>query len=132
LIEKARIDFAVAKPTVDYEVKLHTAEACEGFMGLGFAGSEQASFFCKAEHIEAAGWSPVDKEIAPVTGGDQIYKVGRTTEYTTGRVMDDSAYGRVSYGVSFVEFDDVVLTTKMLEGGDSGSAGWTSISLIGS
>jgi hypothetical protein len=44
--------------------------------------------------------------------------------------VDDSAYGRVSYGgVSFVEFDDVVLTTKMLEGGDSGSAGWTSISL---
>ena len=66
-----------------------------------------------------------------VAVGDQIHKVGRTTEYTAGRVVDDSTYGRVSYGgVSFVEFDDVVLTTKMLEGGDSGSAGWTSISLI--
>jgi len=130
LVDKASIDFAVAEPTVDYEVRLHTAEECGGFMGLGFAGSDQASFFCKAEHIAAAGWSPVDKEIASVTVGDQIHKVGRTTEYTEGRVVDDSAYGRVSYGgVSFVEFDDVVLTTKMLEGGDSGSAGWTSISL---
>lgn len=131
LVEKATIDFAVAEPTEDYEVRLHKAEECDGFMGLGFAGSDQASFFCKAEHIEAAGWSPVDREAAQVTVGDQVHKVGRTTEYTAGRVMDDSAYGRVGYGgVSFVEFDDVVLTTKMLEGGDSGSAGWTSISLI--
>ena len=131
LFEKAKIDFGVAEPTVDYEIRLQTAEECEGFVGLGFAGSDQSSFLCKAEHIEAAGWSPVDKEIVPVTVGDQIHKVGRTTEYTTGRVLDDSAYGRVSYGgVSFVEFDDVILTTKMLEGGDSGSAGWTYISLI--
>ncbi len=132
LVEKASIDFAVAEPTVDYEVRLHTAEECDGFIGLGFAGSDQTSFFCKAEHIEAAGWSPVDKEITPVFVGDQIHKVGRTTEYTAGRVLDDSAYGRVSYGgASFVEFDDVVLTTMMLEGGDSGSAGWKSISLVG-
>jgi len=131
LVEKARIDFGVAEPTVDHEIRLHTAEDCEGFVGLGFAGSDQASFLCKAEHIEAAGWSPVDKEIVPVTVGDQIHKVGRTTEYTTGRVLDDSAYGRVSYGgVSYVEFDDVVLTTKMLEGGDSGSSGWTSITVV--
>ena len=131
LVEKATIDFAVAEPTAEYEVRLHAADVCGGFMGLGFAGSDQASFFCKAEHIEEAGWSPVDKETVSVAVGDQIHKVGRTTEYTAGQVVDDSAYGRVSYGgVSFVEFDDVVLTTKMLEGGDSGSAGWTSISLI--
>ncbi len=132
LVEKASIDFAVAEPTVDCEVRLYMADECDGFMGLGFAGSDQASFFCKAEHIEAAGWSSVDKETAAVAVGDQIHKVGRTTEYTAGRVLDDSAYGRVGYGgVSFVEFDDVVLTTKMLEGGDSGSAGWTSISPTG-
>ena len=130
LVEKATIDFAVAEPTAEYEVRLHAADVCGGFMGLGFAGSDQASFFCKAEHIEEAGWSPVDKETVSVAVGDQIHKVGRTTEYTAGQVVDDSAYGRVSYGgVSFVEFDDVVITTKMLEGGDSGSAGWTSIAL---
>lgn len=132
LVEKARIDFAVAEPTVGYEERLYAAEDFDGFMGLGFAGSGQASFFCKAEHIEAAGWSPLETEIASVTIGDQIHKVGRTTEYTAGRVLDDSAYGRVGYGINYVEFDDVVLTTKMLEGGDSGSAGWTSISVNGS
>ena len=45
LAERAKIDFAVAEPTVDYKLKLYTAEGCEGFVGLGFAGSDQASFF---------------------------------------------------------------------------------------
>jgi hypothetical protein len=45
LAERAKIDFADAEPTVDYELKLHTAEGCEGFVGLGFAGSDHASFF---------------------------------------------------------------------------------------
>ena len=128
LAERAKIDFAVAEPTVDYKLELHSAEGCEGFVGLGFAGSDQASFFCKAEHIRAAGWTPIDKTIEAMGVGDEIHKIGRTTEYTSGRVVDDSAYGRVSYGgVSFVEFDDVILTAAMLEGGDSGSAGWRSI-----
>lgn len=61
--------------------------------------------------------------------GDEIHKMGRTTEYTSGQVVDDSAYGRVGYGgVSFDEFDDVILTAAILEGGDSGSAAWKSIS----
>jgi hypothetical protein len=131
LTEKAKIDFGVAEPTVELEIRLHTAVEFEGFIGLGFAGSDQASFFCKGEHIKAAGWKPIDKEIVPVNVGDRIHKIGRTTEHTTGQIVDDSAYGRVNYGgASFVEFDDIVLTTKMLEGGDSGSSGWTKISLI--
>ena len=128
LAERAKIDFAVAEPTVDYELRLHTAEEWEGFVGLGFAGSDQASFFCKAEHIKAAGWTPIDKAIEQVDVGDTIHKIGRTTEYTSGQVTDDSAFGRVNYGgLTFVEFDDLILTTAMLEGGDSGSAGWKSI-----
>lgn len=122
---KARIDFAVAEPTVEYELKLVTAEEWDGFVGLGFAGSSQASFFCKAEHIEEAGWRPVGKTIELATIGEIIHKVGRTSEYTSGRVLDDSAYGRVSYGgLSVVEFDDVILTTPMLEAGDSGNSAW--------
>jgi hypothetical protein len=128
LAERAKIDFAVAEPTVDHKLELYAAEGCEGFVGLGFAGSDQASFFCKAEHIRAAGWTPIDKTIEQVDIGDTIHKIGRTTEYTSGRVTDDSAYGRVNYGgINFVEFDDVILTTAMLQGGDSGSAGWKSI-----
>ncbi|MFH2109684.1 MAG: hypothetical protein ABIJ47_00330 [Candidatus Bathyarchaeota archaeon] len=125
LTDRARIDFAVAEPTVDYELKLLTAEEWDDFVGLGFAGSSQASFFCKAEHIEAAGWKPVEKTIQAVTIGDTIHKIGRTSEYTSGQILDDSAYGRVSYGgLSLVEFDDVILTTPMLEAGDSGDSAW--------
>jgi hypothetical protein len=128
LTEKAKIDFAVAEPTTDYEFRLHTADDCEGFVGLGFAGSDQASFFCKAEHIRDVGWTPIDKTIAPVALGETIHKVGRTTEYTSGQVVDNSAFGRVSYGgLSYVEFDDVILTTAMLEGGDSGDSAWKSV-----
>ena len=131
LAEKAKIDFAVAEPSVDYELKLHTAEDWEGFVGLGFAGSDQASFFCKAEHIEAEGWTPIEKTIESVDVGDTIHKIGRTTEYTSGQVLDDSAYGRVNYGdLRFVEFDDVILTTAMLEGGDSGDAGWKTLTRL--
>jgi hypothetical protein len=130
LVEKAKIDFAVAEPTTDYELKLFTADECEGFIGLGFAGSNQASFFCKAQHIRDVGWTPINKTIMPVTLGETIHKIGRTTEYTSGQVVDDSAYGRVNYGGSiYVEFDDVILTTPMLEGGDSGDSAWKSITL---
>jgi len=128
LAEMAKIDFAVAEPTTDYELKLYTADEFEGFIGLGFAGSSQASFFCKAQHIRDVGWTPIGKTIMPVTVGETIHKIGRTTEYTSGQVVDDSAYGRVSYGgLNYVEFDDVILTTAMLEGGDSGDSAWKSI-----
>jgi len=131
LTDRARIDFAVAEPTAEYELKLVTAEEWDGFVGLGFAGSSQASFFCKAEHIEAAGWRPAEKAIESATIGETIHKVGRTSEYTSGQVLDDSAYGRVSYGgLNIVEFDDVILTTPMLEAGDSGDSAWKS--MIGS
>lgn len=130
LVEMAKIDFAVAEPTTDYELKLVTADECEGFIGLGFAGSNQASFFCKAQHIRDVGWTPISKTIMPVTMGETIHKIGRTTGYTSGQVIDDSAYGRVDYGgLSYVEFDDVILSTAMLEGGDSGDSAWKSIAL---
>jgi hypothetical protein len=131
LADKAKIDFAVAEPTTDYELKLYTADECEGFIGLGFAGSNQASFFCKAQHIRDTGWTPIGKTIMPVTVGESIHKIGRTTEYTSGQVVDDSAYGRVNYGgLNYVEFDDVILTTAMLEGGDSGDSAWKSITMM--
>jgi hypothetical protein len=130
-IDTARIDFAVAEPTVDYEMKLVTAHEWDGFVGLGFAGSSQASFFCKAKHIEASGWKPVDKSIEQLAMGEIIHKVGRTSEYTSGRILDDSAFGRVSYGsLNTVEFDDVILTTPMLEAGDSGDSAWKSMTMI--
>ena len=127
LAEKAKIDFAVAEPTTDFELNVYSADEVKGFIGLGFAGSDQASFFCKAQHIRDVGWAPIDKTIMHVDVGQTIHKIGRTTEYTSGQVVDDSAFGRVNYGgMNFVEFDDVILTTTMLEGGDSGDLAWRS------
>jgi len=126
-----RIDFAVTgAPLVPYELKVCGAKDWSGFVGLGFAGSSQASFFCKAEHIMATGWKPIDVDVPVVDVGDTLHKVGRTTEYTTGAVIDDCAHGKVDYGGgNLIEFDDLILTTKMLEGGDSGDAVWDSMVL---
>lgn len=119
------IDFALAEATVDFELLMMGLENFDEFFGLGFAGSDQASYFCKAEYILTEQWNPIDKKVATVLIDDIVHKVGRTTEYTQGRVLDDSAHGQVWYSdYDVVEFDDVILTEAMLEGGDSGSAGW--------
>lgn len=123
--ETHHIDFALARPTVDFNLLMKDLNSFNGFIGLGFAGSSQASFFCKAKYIESEGWTPIDKEVATVSINDTIHKVGRTTEYTNGRVIDDSVHGRVKYSdQDTVEFDDLILTEAMLQGGDSGDSAW--------
>lgn len=123
-----KIDFAVAEPEVDYDLKIHGIEDFSGFVGLGFAGSDLASFFCKASNIIETGWSPIDVDTYLPTIGEYIHKVGRTTEYTKGAVKDDCAHGVVNYGsAGYIELDDLILTDAMLEGGDSGDAAWISL-----
>lgn len=54
--------------------------------------------------------------------GDTIYKSGRTTGVTSGRIYAVNSTVKVSYGAcgdSIVR--DIVITTKMIETGDSGS-----------
>lgn len=54
--------------------------------------------------------------------GMEVIKSGRSTEFTTGVVLSDDFTIRVNYnnlGVLF--FDNQIKTTKMSEGGDSGS-----------
>lgn len=122
-----KIDFGVTEePQVPYELKIHGVKEWSGFIGLGFAGSDMASFFCKAQNIvDQTGWKPVDADIETVKEGDTLHKVGRTTEYTNGKVLDDCAHGTVNYGgYSYIEFDDLIMTEAMLEGGDSGDSAW--------
>jgi len=120
-----RIDFAVSRPTVDYDVKLHMAEENTGFVGLGFAGSDLASFVCKARYIEETGWRPVDRRSETAVMGDWLHGVGRSSEYTKALVRDDSVVGKVQYGAGVeIEFDDIILTWKMLSPGDSGISAW--------
>ncbi len=122
-----KIDFGMTKePLVDYELEIYGAKEWSGFTSLGFAGSDKASFFCKAQNIlDMTGWKPVDAEIEVVEEGDTQHKVGRTSEYTQGKVLDDCAQGTVDYGgYRYIELSDLIMTDAMLLGGDSGSSAW--------
>jgi len=122
------IDFAVARPGVEYQLSLYKApDGAEPrfFKGLGFAGSDLASYVCKAKHIVNTGWKPVDVEWREPAISETLWKIGRTSEYTEATITDDSVHGTVDYGnYNYIEFDDLILTTKLLDPGDSGSATW--------
>ena len=54
--------------------------------------------------------------------GDPVIKSGRTTGVTTGEIQYFSGLIQVGYGDErFANFDDLIITTGMLAGGDSGS-----------
>lgn len=64
------------------------------------------------------GWLPR----ADVSVGMLVHKTGRTTNYTTGRVVAINATIDVNYGGGRVaRFRDQIVTTAMSAGGDSGS-----------
>jgi hypothetical protein len=120
-----RIDFAVAKPVTDYEVKFPDFDYTNHkFVGLGFAGSNLTSVVCKVKYIVEEGYKPFNVDTVEVKEGDTVCKTGRTSCFTTAKVIDSSSHVRVNYDSFEAEFDDVVLTTKLLEAGDSGSSVW--------
>ena len=53
--------------------------------------------------------------------GLDVVKSGRTTQTTTGRVIDVNATIAVNFGVGVAYFNNQILTTAMSQGGDSGS-----------
>ena len=53
--------------------------------------------------------------------GDQLQKCGRTSGYTTGRVIALHGTFSVGYDFGVAKFNDCVVTTNMSRGGDSGS-----------
>lgn len=55
------------------------------------------------------------------TVGMQVQKCGRTTGYTTGRVLGVNASFTVAYDFGNARFDKCVVFTAMSKGGDSGS-----------
>jgi hypothetical protein len=59
--------------------------------------------------------------------GDRVKKTGRTTNFTTGRVIATSATIDINYGGGRIaRFMDQVVTTNMSAGGDSGALALTS------
>lgn len=65
----------------------------------------------------ARGWRPK----AAVSVGTIVKKVGRTTNFTVGRITGISATIDVGYGGAVGRFKDQIVTTCMCAGGDSGS-----------
>jgi len=53
--------------------------------------------------------------------GDRVKKSGRTTGLNYGEVTITDATARVNYGVGTAMFAEQIITTKLAEGGDSGS-----------
>jgi hypothetical protein len=121
------IDFAVAKPLVDYELKFPDFNV-EGYklVGHGFAGSDQTSVVCKIKYIIEKGYTPKAETGEPKVG-DILEKSGRTSCYTKAKVIDESAQVQVSYDTFAATFDDVILTEKLLDPGDSGSSAWIKV-----
>jgi len=120
------IDFGVYEPVEEYKLEFPDFDN-EGYLfyGLGFAGSDRVSIVCKAIYIVDAGYTPVDRDVASeYLVGDKVVKSGRTTCFTEAEVIDASASIRVWYDYTDALFKDVVLTTPMLQGGDSGSSIW--------
>jgi hypothetical protein len=54
--------------------------------------------------------------------GDIVYKCGRTTGFTSGRVIATDAEFSIDYAFGPVKFKNLILTNAMSQGGDSGSA----------
>jgi hypothetical protein len=117
------VDFAVARPVVEFDITPVGLEnlGSYNFVGVGFAGSQVASAVINVYNIMKLGFEPVGFKPAPVRRGDSVVKTGRTTGVTTGVVISPSMVLTVNFGDDLAIFVDVILTTKILEPGDSGS-----------
>jgi hypothetical protein len=117
------VDFAVARPVVDFDVApvgLDNLPSYD-FVGVGFAGSPFVSAVVNVFNIMKCGYEPVGFKPVPVKRGDGVVKSGRTTGVTSGVVLSPSMVLTVNMGDDLAVFVDVVLTSKLLEPGDSGS-----------
>ena len=117
------VDFAVAKPVVEFDVTpvgLDNLPSYD-FVGVGFAGSSFVSAVINVYNIMKFGYEPVGFKPVSVKRGDGVVKSGRTTGVTSGVVLSPSMILTVNLGGDLAMFVDVILTSKLLEPGDSGS-----------
>ena len=93
------------------------------FIGLLFAGSDQAGIICKEKYIRQAGYMPL-RHTAEVVAGDTVRGCSFWCNYTTS-VIDESAEVLVGYGDFQARFTDqyIVQNNGSIKGGWSGS-GW--------
>ena len=125
--EPRHLDFALMDPVVAISLQVAGLLKWDDFCGIWFAGSDQASFFCKAKYITEFGYEPIDVNVKEAQAGDIVYKGdSRTTPRGETVVRYASVFIWVNYGGygNNIPFDDVVMTEPLIEGGDSGTAVW--------
>ena len=54
---------------------------------------------------------------------NNVYKLGRTTGFTTGKILSKSTTFKIPYDFGLATFTDCIISTAMSQGGDSGSIG---------
>ena len=91
-----------------------------------FAGSDRTSILCKMDYQLQSGFEPVVPYVTSqdLGMGAEVRKSGRTTFDTTGTITDMSSTLTVNYGNYYATLKDVIMTTNMCSGGDSGSDVW--------
>jgi hypothetical protein len=118
------IDFGTFTIDVDYDIKFIDYNIEEGFLGVGhgFAGSNSTSLICKGKHIEVEGYKPINTSFVRVKDNDIVYKTGRTSCFSSAKVIDEKGVSQVNYGNFVAIFEDVIITDgPLLKPGDSGS-----------
>lgn len=120
------IDLCVWKPIVDYKEGFFDSDLPADLnVGRGFAGSDVVSLVHKVQYAVAEGFKPYNKPyIAEVPEGTIFHKSGRTSCYTKAPLIVQSAAEIVNYGAVNILLDDVYVTEKMLDPGDSGDSVW--------
>jgi hypothetical protein len=85
------------------------------------AAIAEASFHDLDREIHWLGTVRGWRRKAAVTVGTLVKKVGRTTNFTVGRITAIAATVDVGYGGGVARFSDQIVTTNISAGGDSGS-----------
>ena len=121
---KNKIDFACYKASVSHYCGLPDGPDFPGpFVGLLFAGSEQAGMICKAKNIGVEGYKSIKPE-AEVKIGDEVFGSSFWRDYKTV-VEDVDVSVQVQYNNGIAMFEDLILVKNegVIKGGWSGS-GW--------
>jgi hypothetical protein len=110
------INFDCTK-TFDFDISKYN------LIGRLFAGSNLCTIICKMKYQVNVGFKPVVPWKDEPTGSI-VRKSGRTTFDTEGEISDMSATISVNYGNFSAKIRDVIITSDMSAGGDSGSDVW--------
>jgi len=130
------VDAAIAAVTNDCQVvddmkgRMTRPTSAQPAVGLLFAGGPFNTLVCPINAVvsqlgvEMTAGATARYQVTPADAmapGLAVQKTGRTTEYTTGRIIAIDGRANIIYDQGDAYFEDCILTTVMDMGGDSGS-----------